>query len=115
MFVVSPIVCGILDVSSLFCFVVCYVVSSFAIISLGKRELDSLLLLCSERNANVIVLWPFLGAQCVGLLYEIVAFPGHIHFLFAFSGSTCIKVIAESNVKVEIWLVEQGESLKRLQ
>ena len=36
------------NVRSLFCFGVLCVLSSFAIISLGKRELVALLLLCSE-------------------------------------------------------------------
>ena len=44
-----------LSVRSLFCFVVHFVLSSFAIISLGKRELVALLLLCSECHAAVIL------------------------------------------------------------
>ena len=44
------------SVRFLFCFAVLRVLSSFAIILLGKRELVALLLLCSERQVAVIVL-----------------------------------------------------------
>ena len=44
------------SVRSLFCFAVLCVLSSFAIISLGKRKLVALLLLCSECHVAVIVL-----------------------------------------------------------
>ena len=44
------------SIRSLFCFAVLCVVSIFAIISLGKRELVALLLLCSECHVTVIVL-----------------------------------------------------------
>ena len=40
----------------LFWFAVLCVLSSFVIISLGKRELVALLLLCSEGHVSVIVL-----------------------------------------------------------
>ena len=50
---------------------------SFAIISLAKRELVALLLLCSECHVAVIVLCFFLVVPWVGLLYVLVAFPGH--------------------------------------
>ena len=43
-------------VSSLVCISVCCVRSSFAVISLGKRELVALLLLCSECHVAVIVI-----------------------------------------------------------
>ena len=51
-FAVAPIVC----VKSLFCFAIVCVLSSFAIIWLGKRELVALLLLCSECHVAVIVI-----------------------------------------------------------
>ena len=41
---------------SVFCFTILYVLSRFAFISLGKRELVVLLLLCSECHVTVIVL-----------------------------------------------------------
>ena len=45
-----------LSVRSLFCLTVLCVLSSFAIISLGKRELVALLLLCSVCQFPVIVI-----------------------------------------------------------
>ena len=53
--VVAPILWRF-DIRSLFCFAVLSVVSSFAIISLRKRELVALLLLCSECHVAVVVL-----------------------------------------------------------
>ena len=50
---------------SLFCFAVLCVLSSFAIISLGKRELVALLLFCPECHAAVIVLLLFLAVPWV--------------------------------------------------
>ena len=44
------------SVTSLFCFAVLGVLSSFAIISLGKRDLVALLLLRSECHVAVVVL-----------------------------------------------------------
>ena len=56
------------SVRSLFCFaVVCTVFSSFAIISLGMRELVALLLLYSECHVAVIVLLLFLMVPWVRL------------------------------------------------
>ena len=48
LFIVAPIVCGALVFGSWFCFVLS--------ISLGKRGLIALLLLCSEYHVAVIVL-----------------------------------------------------------
>ena len=42
------------SVRSLFCFAVPYVLSSFAIIALGKKELVALLSLCPECHVSVI-------------------------------------------------------------
>ena len=58
LFVVASIVCGglVFSVRSLFCFAVLCVLSSFASVSLGKRELVALLLLCSECHVAIIAL-----------------------------------------------------------
>ena len=60
------------------CFVVHYFVcvhSSFAIISMGKRELVTLL--CLSSWCLVIVVWLFLTVPRVCLLF--VVFPDHTH------------------------------------
>ena len=59
----------------MFCYSVQSVISSFAIILIGKRELDALLLYI----ATVSVLW--LSSRCRGL---IVVFPDHNHLLFVY-------------------------------
>ena len=51
----------------LFCFAVLCVLSSFAIIWLGNRELAALLVLCSECHVDVIILRLFLTVTPVGL------------------------------------------------
>ena len=66
---------------SLFCFAVLCVLSSFAIISLGKKRAGCFSLLCSECHLAVIILRLFNTVPWVGLLYVIVAFPGHTHVL----------------------------------
>ena len=43
MFIVTSIVCGVFNVQSLFCFEVLCIVCSFAIASMGKRELVAVL------------------------------------------------------------------------
>ena len=53
---IQCVVLGFYCVGFLFCFAVICVLSSFAIISLGKRELTALLLLCSECHVSVIAL-----------------------------------------------------------
>ena len=65
------------------CNVVLIVVSSFAIISLMKRELVALLslLLCTCCCVAVIVLCLFLMVLLVGMWYVNVAFPGRTHLL----------------------------------
>ena len=50
-------------------------VSSFAIISLGKRDLADLLLFCSDWHVTAIVLSLFLAMPLVGLSFVIVPFP----------------------------------------
>ena len=86
MFVVAPIVCGGFSVGSLFCFAVLCVLSSssFAIISLGKRELIALLLLCV---LNVMSLLSFMTLPCGAMGWSEVcecALPDQTHFLFCF-------------------------------
>ena len=50
--------------------------SSFAILSLGKRELVAF-----WCHVTVSILGLFLTVPCIGLQCVIVAFPGHTHFL----------------------------------
>ena len=57
-----------------------YVLSSFAIILTGKRELVALLSLSSW--CLVIVVWLFLAVSWVCLQFVIVVFPDHTHLLF---------------------------------
>ena len=67
----------------LFCTVVLCVLSSFSITSLRKRELISLLLLCSDCCcASVSVLCIFLAVLLVGLGSVIVVFPVQTYLLF---------------------------------
>ena len=63
---------------SMFCCVLLCVHSSFAIISMGKRELVALL--CLSSWCLVIVVWLFLTMPRVCLLNVIVVFPDHIHY-----------------------------------
>ena len=58
------------------------VLSGFAIISLGKRELVALLLLSFCCHVAVSGLCFFLTVPWVGLQCVIGAFPGHTHILF---------------------------------
>ena len=73
-----------LNVKSLFCFEVLCVLSSFSIISLGKRELVAFLLLCSVCHVASIVLWPFLVVSWIRLWYLIVAFSGQPNLPFLY-------------------------------
>ena len=54
--------------------------SSFAIISIDKRELVALL--CLSSWCLVIVVWLFLAMPWVCLQYVIVVFSDHTHLLF---------------------------------
>ena len=73
-----------------------FVLSSFAIISLGKRELGTLV--CSEfRVASV--LWIFLVVPWVGLSYVVVAFPGHTHLPFGFPVASQAKYLCELDIR----------------
>ena len=62
------------------CLLLLYVLSSFAIILMGKRELVALLSLSSR--GLVIVVWLFLAVPWVCLQFVTVVFPDHTHLLF---------------------------------
>ena len=64
----------------MFCCTLLYVHSSFAIILMGKRELDTLLSVSSW--CLVMVLWLFLVVPWVCLRFVIMVFPDHTHLLF---------------------------------
>ena len=63
---------------SMFCCALLCVHSSFAIISMGKRELVALL--CLSSWCLVIVVWLFLTMPRVCLQFVIVVFPDHTHY-----------------------------------
>ena len=65
---------------SMFCCALLCVYSSFAIISMGKRELFALL--CLSSWCLTIVVWLFLTMSWVCLQFVIVT--GHTHLLFLF-------------------------------
>ena len=75
---------------SMFCYALLYAHSSFAIRSMGKRELVALL--CLSSWCLVIAVWLFLTMLRVCLQFVIVVFPDHTHLLFCvshFCVSTC--------------------------
>ena len=78
---------GFCNCSVLLC-VTC-VHSSFAIISMGKRELVALL--CLSSWCLVIVVWLFLMLPRVCLQLVIVVFPDHTHLLFLQTEQTQIR------------------------
>ena len=63
----------------MFCCMLLHVLSSFAIILIGKRELVALLSLSSW--CLVIVVWLFLAVPWVSLQFVIVVFSDHSHLL----------------------------------
>ena len=73
--------CGVLCLFHVLLCIVC-VLSSFAIISMGKRELVALLCLFSLCLVIVVVQWLFLTVPWVGLQCVILVFPDHTHLLF---------------------------------
>ena len=79
----------------MFCFAVAFGLSSFAIISLGKRELGALV--CSEFRVTSI-LWIFLVVPWVGLSYEVVTFPGHTLLPFDFPVASKAKYFCELDI-----------------
>ena len=64
----------------MFCCMLIYAPSSFAIILMGKRELVALLSLSSW--CLVIVVWLFLVVPCVCLQFMNLVFPDQTHLLF---------------------------------
>ena len=64
---------------SIYCCLLLYVNSSFAIILMGKRQLVALLSLSSW--CLVIVVWLFLPVPWVCLQFVIVVFPDHTHYI----------------------------------
>ena len=73
---------------SLFCHAVLCVLSSFAIILKGKRELVDLLLLSYGCLVTVNVLWLFITLPHVSLQCVIVVYPDYIHLLLCPEYST---------------------------
>ena len=67
---------------SMFCCALLRVHSSFAIISMGKRERDALLCLSSWYLVNVV--WLFLAVPRVCLQFVNVVFSDHSHLLFLY-------------------------------
>ena len=67
---------------SMFCCMLLYVHSSFAIILTGIRELVVLLSLSSW--CLVMVVWLFFAVPLVCLRFVIVVFPDHTHLLFLY-------------------------------
>ena len=78
LFIVTPIV-GVCN-CSMFCYTLLYVLSSIAIILIGKRELVALLNLSSW--CLVMVEWLFLAVPWGCLRFVTVVFPDHTHLLF---------------------------------
>ena len=78
LFIVTPSV-GVCN-CSMFCCMLLYVHSSFAIILMWNRELVALLGLSSW--CLVMVVWLFLVVPWVCLQFVIVVFPDHTHLLF---------------------------------
>ena len=76
--IVTPIV-GFCSCSWFCCGLLC-VHYSFAIISMGKRELVALL--CLSSWCLMIVVWLFLTMPWVCLQFVIVVFPDHTHLIF---------------------------------
>ena len=65
---------------SMFCSILLYVHSSFAIILMGKRKLVALLSLSSW--CLLMVVWLFLAMPWVCLRFVIVEVPDHTHLLY---------------------------------
>ena len=64
----------------MFCFALLCVRSSFAIISMVKREV--VVLLCLSSLCLAVVVWLFLTMPQVCLQFVIVVFPDHNHLIF---------------------------------
>ena len=64
----------------MFCYTLCYVLSSIAIILMWKRELVALLNL--SFWCLLMVEWLFLAVSWGCLLFVIVVFPDHTHYFW---------------------------------
>ena len=93
---------------SMFCCALLCVHSSFATISMGKRELVSLLYLSSW--CLVIVVWLLLTMPQVCLQFVIVLFPDHYHLLLLYNIG---KRAMRGMVTIYFGLYKSGESLNR--
>ena len=78
---------------SMFCCVLLYVHSSFAIL-MGKRGLVALL--CLPSRCLVIVVWLFLTMPRMCLQFVIVVLPDHTHLVFLNGG----RVLFESSPSI---------------
>ena len=83
---IGTLIVGFCNCSMFCCELIC-VHSSFAIITIGKRELVasqsfSYLVNCLSFWLLMIVVWLFLSMTWVCLQFVIVEFPEHIHLLF---------------------------------
>ena len=94
LFVAALIVCWGLLLDA--CFVLLFVVSSFAIISLGKRELGALV---RSEICVASVLWIFLVVPWVGLSYVAVVFYGHTHLPFSFPVASQAKYFCKLDIR----------------
>ena len=85
----------------MFCCAVLCVLSSFAIIPMGKRELVALLCLSPWCLVTVSVLCLFNTMLWLGLQCVIVVFPDHTHLLFRSVVRDCVFTCSMSFVKIE--------------
>ena len=102
LFIVTPIV-GVCN-CSMFCCMLLYVPSSFAIILMGKRGLVALLSLSSW--CLVIVVWLFLAVPWFFLQFVIVVFPENcrsfpIFILTYYFGKTIFDLLFEWTIKTD--------------
>ena len=84
---------------SMFCCKLLYVLSSFAIILMGKRELVALLSLSSWFLEMVVCL--FLTVPWVCLQFVIVVFPDHTHLLFLINYHFCCMYVNSGSLVVD--------------
>ena len=89
---------------SMFCCTLLYVHSSFAIILVGKGNLVALHILSSW--CLLMVVWLFLVVPWACLLFVIVVFPDHNHFLFL--GSEYPLYLLYMNNKTGDWTLKHG-------
>ena len=92
---VTPIV-GFCNCSIFCCALLC-VLSSFAIISMGKRELIALLYLSFWCPGIVVCLFFMIPRVC--LQFVIVVFPDHTRLLFLVT-FTCSSVATQGNYSI---------------